>query len=93
MFDTQNIKPDLMVHAKGEGEMKGVPGIHIGTVDHLDGDYIKLKKSDSSDGLHHWIPLNWVEKANAEAVFLNKSEDEVRAGMFDQKPIDMQEAV
>ncbi len=28
------------------------------TVDHLDGDSIKLTKDDQ--GQHHWIPLTWV---------------------------------
>ena len=37
-------------------------GVKIGTVDHLDGpDKIKLAKSTSPDGQHHYIPLTWVD--------------------------------
>jgi hypothetical protein len=32
------------------------------TVDHLDGDYIKLTKDDQ--GHHHWIPLSWVTRVD-----------------------------
>ena len=28
-------------------------GIHVGTVDHIDGDRIKLTKKDSGEGSHH----------------------------------------
>ena len=55
------IKEYLMVHAKGEASMQGAPGVHLGTVDHIDGEkYIKLTKSDSPDGQQQWIPVNWV---------------------------------
>lgn len=30
----------------------------FGTVDHVDGDSIKLTKDQS--GQHHWIPMSWV---------------------------------
>ncbi len=50
-MDTTKIKKNLIVYAKGEGEMPEAPGVHIGTVEHLDGEkYIKLTKSDSPDG-------------------------------------------
>ncbi|ENB7485082.1 DUF2171 domain-containing protein, partial [Enterobacter hormaechei] len=35
-------------------------GTHVGVVDHLDGERIKLAKSDpESGGKHHFIPLGW----------------------------------
>ena len=34
----------------------GADGVHIGTVDHLDGERIKLTKADSVDGKHHYLP-------------------------------------
>jgi hypothetical protein len=34
----------------------------FGTVDHLDGDSIKLTKDQS--GQHHWIPTSWVERVD-----------------------------
>ena len=33
----------------------GADGVHIGTVDHLDGERIKLTKADSGDGKHHYL--------------------------------------
>jgi hypothetical protein len=85
--DQSKIKPGLMVHARGPGEMQGAPGEHLGTVDHLDGDrYIKLAKKDSTDGEHHWIPLDWVDRVDDRAVYLNKTLDECRAQMFDSFP-------
>lgn len=82
-----DIKPGLMVHAKGEGQMNDAMGKHVGTVDHIDGEqYIKLQKNDSSDGNHHWIPLSWVDHVDEKAVYLNQSEDEFRAGQFDSFP-------
>ena len=53
-------------------------GIKIGTVDHLDGDNIKLTKSASPDGLHHFIPLTSIDHVD-EHVHLNKSASEIRA--------------
>ena len=35
----------------------GADGVHVGTVDHLQGDRIKLTKQDSADGKHHFISL------------------------------------
>lgn len=54
-------------------------GSHVGTVDHLDGeDKIKLAKSDpQSGGVHHYIPLSWVDKVENNKVLLNKNKDEV----------------
>lgn len=59
----------------------------IGFVDHVEGsDYIKLKKDNSSSGKHHWIPTCWVEEIDANGIYLNKLEDEIRGGMFDSPP-------
>ncbi len=51
---------------KEHAEVIGADGVHLGTVDHLDGDRIKLTKADSAqaqDGQgakHHYIPLGLV---------------------------------
>lgn len=59
-------------------EVRAADGRHVGTVDHLEGDSrIKLTKSDSKDGQHHLIPLDWVDHVDAH-VHLNKDADEVR---------------
>ena len=51
--------------------MKDVNGEHVGTVDHLEGDSLKLTKGDSSDGQHHLVPLSQVESMDEVAVYLN----------------------
>ena len=38
----------------------GADGVHIGTVDHLDGERIKLTRADSVDGRHHYLPAGLV---------------------------------
>jgi hypothetical protein len=35
-------------------------GAFVGTVDHVDGDRIKLTRTSSGDGQHHFVPLNQV---------------------------------
>ena len=41
-------------------EVIGSDGQHIGAVDHVDGDMIKLKKMDAADFQHHLVPMGWV---------------------------------
>ena len=53
-------------------------GTRLGTVDHLDGDRIKLAKSTSPDGQHHFVPLAWIDHVDAH-VHLTKSPAEARA--------------
>jgi len=53
-------------------------GAPIGEVDHLEGDRIKLSKSKSPDGQHHFVPLDWVDHVDAH-VHLKKSAAEARA--------------
>ncbi|GGR98714.1 hypothetical protein GCM10008960_26730 [Deinococcus sedimenti] len=52
-------------------QVKDVNGEHVGTVDHLDGDRVKLTKSDSADGQHHYLSLDQVESVDDVAVYLN----------------------
>ena len=37
---------------KEHAEILGADGAHVGTVDHVDGDRIKLTKADSGEGSH-----------------------------------------
>ena len=55
-------------------------GSKVGTVDHMEGsDRIKLTKTASPDGQHHFIPLSWVDHID-QHVHLNKAPEAVRAG-------------
>src|ERR1700722_10903163 len=47
-------------------------GTKVGVVRGVEGRAIKLTKSDSPDGLRHFIPLSWVEWVD-ESVHLNKN--------------------
>lgn len=40
---------------KEHADVIGADGVHMGTVDHVDGNRIKLAKNDSGDHHHHWI--------------------------------------
>ena len=56
----------------------GADGTHLGTVDHLEGDdRIKLTRTDSDDGQHHFIPVDWVDHVDKH-VHLTISTDEAR---------------
>ena len=52
-MDTSQIKEHM--------EVVGSDGEHVGIVDHLDGDRIKLTHHDSNaDGSHHFLPLTTI---------------------------------
>ena len=46
-------------------------GVHIGTVDHLEGERIKLTKADSGDGKHHYLPAGLVAAVEGDTVRLS----------------------
>lgn len=50
-------------------EIIGADGGHIGTVDHVDGQRIKLTKTDrGSGGTHHYLDISLIEEVDANAV-------------------------
>ncbi|MFW8626600.1 DUF2171 domain-containing protein [Deinococcus sp. ME38] len=66
----QNLKARL--EQSGEHlQVKDVNGEHVGTVDHMDGERVKLTKNDSADGQHHYLSLDQVESVDDVAVYLN----------------------
>ncbi|OLP53634.1 hypothetical protein BJF92_05635 [Rhizobium rhizosphaerae] len=57
-------------------EVIGADGMHVGTVDRVEGNRIKLTKKDSGsehDGHHHFIPLDLVESVDDNRVRLSRS--------------------
>ena len=62
---------------KEHAEVIGADGVHVGTVDHVDGDRIKLTKNDSpqaEDGQgakHHYISLGLVAEVEDGTVRLS----------------------
>ncbi len=62
---------------KEHAEVIGADGVHVGTVDHVDGDRIKLTKNDSpstQDGQgakHHYLPVGLVAEVEGHKVRLS----------------------
>ena len=60
-------------------EVIGADGVHVGTVDHVDGDRIKLTKADSGqgshEGHHHYISLGLVADVEGDKVRLSANAD------------------
>jgi hypothetical protein len=56
-------------------EVIGADGVHIGTVDRVEGGRIKLTKEDSGEGHHqghhHFVPGNLVAEIEGEKVRLS----------------------
>jgi hypothetical protein len=61
-------------------EVVGADGVHVGTVDHMEGaDQVKLTKTDEDAGdEHHFIPLAWVDHVDSK-VHLKQSGAEAKA--------------
>lgn len=60
---------------KEHANVIGADGVHVGTVDHLQGDRIKLTKQDSSDQRHHYISTGLVADIEDGTVRLSANAD------------------
>ena len=77
MADTSNIREHM--------EVIGADGVHVGTVDKVEGDRIKLTKKDSGadvegaparhEGHHHFISLGLVADVEGDQVRLSANAD------------------
>ncbi len=60
-------------------EVIGADGVHVGTVDKIEGDRIKLTKQDSGEGSHeghhHFLPLSLVADVEGDTVRLSANSD------------------
>jgi hypothetical protein len=67
--------PELKIRIKPHMEVIGADGVHIGTVDRVEGGRIKLAKADSGEGHHrghhHFIDLGLVADIEGERVRLS----------------------
>ena len=63
MVDASQIKEHM--------EVKASDGQHVGTVDHLDGERIKMTRTDSVDGRHHYLPAGLVAGVDGDTVRLS----------------------
>ena len=60
---------------KEHAEVIGADGVHVGTVDHVQGDRIKLTRNDSSDQKHHYIPTGLIAEIEDGTVRLSANAD------------------
>jgi hypothetical protein len=71
MADTSQIKEHM--------DVIGADGVHVGTVDHIDGDRIKLTKADSGQGSHkghhHYISSGLIAEVKGDKVRLSANAD------------------
>jgi hypothetical protein len=64
-------------------EVIGADGVHVGTIDAIEGDRIKLTKRDSGagfaegshEGHHHYLPLGLVAEVEGDKVRLSANGD------------------
>ena len=71
MADVSQIKEHM--------EVIGADGVHVGTVDRIDGDKIKLTKKDSGEGSHeghhHYLSRGLVAEVEGNQVRLSANAD------------------
>jgi hypothetical protein len=60
---------------KENANVIGADGVHVGTVDHVEGRRIKLTKKDSSDERHHYISGDLVADIEGGTVRLSANSD------------------
>ncbi|AKM10241.1 DUF2171 domain-containing protein [Croceicoccus naphthovorans] len=65
MFEKLRIKEHM--------EVTDANGRHLGTVDEVEDDRIKLTRTDSSDNMHHFLSLNDVDKIDDNRVYLKSA--------------------
>ena len=64
-------------------DVLGSDGAHVGTIDELEGDMIRLTKTDSPDGKHHYLSTDFVDHVDAE-VHLSITAEEAVAEWEDE---------
>jgi hypothetical protein len=63
-------------------EIVGNDGMHVGTVDKVEGDQIKLTKGDDPSGTgrdHHFLPLKAVDAVVNQKVRLNMPSEQAKS--------------
>ena len=68
-------------------QVVGADGVKLGTVDHVDGERIKLTRADSGEAHHdhhHYVPRGLVAEVEGDTVRLTANADVV-AALFEQE--------
>ena len=64
---------------KEHADVVGSDGTHVGTVDGVEKGEIKLTKTDpAAGGLHHYIPVDFVQSVDGGTVRLDRTAEEVK---------------
>lgn len=77
MKDVQDVQEDMKVIANDGATV-------VGVVDRIDGEFIKLTRKDSSDGKHHFLPMDCVETVQNDTVLLSISDEEFHKQILDE---------
>lgn len=64
MFEKMRLKEHM--------EVVNAAGQHVGTVDGVEDDRIKLTRSDSADNSHHYLAVNDVDKIDDNRAWLKQ---------------------
>ncbi|WP_066556156.1 DUF2171 domain-containing protein [Croceicoccus bisphenolivorans] len=64
MFEKLRIKEHM--------EVTDSTGQHVGTVDEVEGERIKLTRTDSSDNMHHFLKLEDVDRIDDNRIYLKQ---------------------
>lgn len=74
MVDASQIREDM--------EVVGADGVHVGKVDHVEGDRVKLARKDEAHGVrmehHHYVPLSAVASVDGGKVWLSANASEAK---------------
>ncbi|WP_338447093.1 DUF2171 domain-containing protein [Pelagerythrobacter marensis] len=65
MFEKLRIKEHM--------EVADCNGQHVGTVDEVKDDTIKLTRSDSADDMHHFLSIDEIEKIDDNRIYLKEN--------------------
>ncbi|GAB5348486.1 DUF2171 domain-containing protein [Alteriqipengyuania sp. 357] len=60
------------IRIKEHMEIADSTGQHVGTVDEVEDERIKLTKSDAADSQHHFIAMDAVDKIDDNRIYLKE---------------------
>src|SRR3546814_10014758 len=66
-----------LTQARENMEVVGSDGEHVGKVDKVRGDRIKLAQNDEdAGGRHHYVPCSWIQSVESNKVTLNRTAEQ-----------------
>jgi hypothetical protein len=92
-FTTEETEMVDLSNIQDHAEVIGADGVHVGTVDHVDGRRLKLTRNDSSDGRHHYIDIGLIADIEDGKVRLSANGDVAVTLEEEGLPISMHERV